>query len=291
MMNNLKKLTVLLSIAMSSTTAFAAVTNNQVFTFAVANYPSLFSGTPTGGPITLQGKQYDYRYYPTSKNYLAVSNGEVFLMGPATGGAISDIGPVATFDSSITSWQAKQPASMCSAANAPAGFNYSQTGNTITLTTTGCITPPTGSMCNSFSPQATGVNVLLSQNSPSLTLGGITSTNPTYSSLINSSLSSGVSGTKTCISNAPAGFTNMTINLNVCFDITQQAGLSSFAGIPGITVTPPITMTMKGTTTSQTVADCKTGGATAIYDAYTMQTQIKQADGTWKTLQADGTFQ
>lgn len=288
-MHVLKKLIVLLSIAMSSTTAFAVtVTNNQVFAFAVANYPSLFSGTPTGGLITFQGKQYDYRIYPTSQNILAVANGEIYLLGPVTSGALSDIAPVAALNSPITSWQATQPASMCNTSTAPAGLNYSLAGNTITVTTTGCITAPTGSMCNSFSPQATGVNILLTQNSPSLTLGGVTLP-AAYSSLINSTMSSQVSSAKTCISNAPAGFTNMTLNMNVCFDVTQQFG--SFSALPGITVTPPVTMTMKGTTTSQTVADCKTGGATIIYDAYSLQTQVKQTDGTWKTLQADGTFQ
>jgi hypothetical protein len=288
-MNVLKKLIVLLSIAMSSTTAFAAVSDNQVFTFAVANYGNLFSGTPTSGLITYQGKQYDYRSYPGSGNYLAVANGEVYLMGAATNGGIYDVGPVSTFESPITSWQAKQPVSMCSASTAPAGFNYSQAGNTITVTTTGCVAPPAASTCNSFSPQATGVNVLLSQSSPSLTLSGITIP-PAYSSMINSSMSSKVSNAKTCISNAPAGFANMTLNLNVCLDITQQPETSLLSGIPGVTVSGPITMTMQGTVSSQTVPDCKAGGATIIYDAYAMQAQVKQTDGTWKTLQADGSF-
>lgn len=289
-MNLSKKLIALLLLAGFSSASFAAVTDNQVFTFAAANYPILFSGTPTGGLITYQGRQYDYRHYPTSGNYLAVANGEVYFMG--SDGTIRDVGPVSTFESNITSWQGSQSASMCDASAAPAGFNYSQSGNTITVTTTGCVVPPTGSGCHSFSPTATGVNVLLTENNPSLTLSGITSTNPMFSTgQINSLISSGISNAKTCIRNAPAGFTNMTLNMNICLDLTQQIG-SSFSGQQGITVAPPITMTMTGSTTMSTVPDCATAsGVTSIYDAYTLEALAKQPDGSWKTLQADGTFQ
>jgi sugar lactone lactonase YvrE len=104
-MSALKKLIALLLLALFSTTAFA-ISNAQVFTYAAANYPSLFSGNPTSG----QYQQYNYQYYPASKNYLAVDKtGMIHILGPHTGSVITPIGSVASLADTITAWEATQP--------------------------------------------------------------------------------------------------------------------------------------------------------------------------------------
>lgn len=291
-----KKLIPLSLLAFSTSSALAAVSDNQVFIFAEGNYKALFSGTPSSGIAKVGATTYNYRYYPTSKNYLAVANNKVYLLGPASNNAIAEVGSVADFENQITGWQAKQPASTCDTNSVPAGMSYSQTGNTINVTTNGCIAQPTGSMCNSFSPQATGVNVVLTVNAASMSLTGFNFKDPAIANMMNSTLNSqmasGINNAKSCIQNAPSGFTNTTVNMDVCFDVTSQMTGANMAGISSyVTIAPPVTMKMKGNTSFQVVPDCKTAaGVTSIYDAYAMQAQFKQADGSWKTLQADGSY-
>lgn len=103
-MDALKKLIALLLLAMISTTAFA-ITDAQVFAYAEANYPSIFTGTATAG----QYQQYNYRYYPVSGNYLAVdTSGVIYILGPYTGGVAIAVGPVSAYAATITAWEATQ---------------------------------------------------------------------------------------------------------------------------------------------------------------------------------------
>lgn len=81
------------------------ISNARMFAYAEASYPSLFAGAATAG----QYQQYNYRYYPDSGNYLAVdTSGEIFLLGPYTGGVITAVGPVTAFAGVITAWEATQ---------------------------------------------------------------------------------------------------------------------------------------------------------------------------------------
>lgn len=103
-MKALKKLIALLSLAMFSASTFA-ITDDQMFAFAEANYPSIFTGTATAGV----SPPYNYRYYPASQNYLAVdTSGVIFIMGPYTGGVVTAIGPVTDYAAAITAWEATQ---------------------------------------------------------------------------------------------------------------------------------------------------------------------------------------
>src|SRR5437870_1061592 len=100
---SIKKTLVLISTLLAMHGA-GAQTVQQVFDFAQATYPSLFSGTPESGTYL----QYTYRYYPTSKNYLAVDNNNVIaMMGPATANAIRTIGPVSAYATDVNAWVAK----------------------------------------------------------------------------------------------------------------------------------------------------------------------------------------
>ena len=100
-MGAFKTLAALLLLAIISTTA-SAITDDQVFAYAAANYPSLFSGTATAG----QYQQYTYQYYPTSGNFLAVDNtGMIYILGPASGGVIEAVVTVASIANAITAWE------------------------------------------------------------------------------------------------------------------------------------------------------------------------------------------
>ncbi len=105
-MNASKNIIAFLLLILISTTALA-MTNAQVFTYAAANYPSIFAGTATSG----QYLQYDYRYYPTSQNYLAIdTSGMISIMGPFTNGIVTPVGAVASYATAITAWEAAQTA-------------------------------------------------------------------------------------------------------------------------------------------------------------------------------------
>lgn len=129
-MNAFKKIVALLSIALISSAA-AAITNNQVFAFAEANYPGLFAGAASTG----QYMQYNYRYYPATGNYLAVDDlGVIHLLGPSTGNAIQRVGPVADYASAITAWESAQGAA--GAADYSGTWSGSYFGMTLTYVIT-----------------------------------------------------------------------------------------------------------------------------------------------------------
>ena len=101
-MSLINKIVASLLLSMISAMAFA-ITDAQVFAFAEANYPSIFTGTATAGVFP----PYNYRYYPASGNYLAVdTSGEIFILGPYTGNVISSVGLSANYASTITAWEA-----------------------------------------------------------------------------------------------------------------------------------------------------------------------------------------
>ena len=81
------------------------ISDARVFAYAEANYSNIFTAPATSG----QYLQYDYRYYPASQNYLAVdTNGEIFILGPISGNVITSVGPVESFRSYITGWEAER---------------------------------------------------------------------------------------------------------------------------------------------------------------------------------------
>lgn len=91
--------------ASPASTGGADISNARVFSYAEANYQNFFSGAATSGKYQI----YDYRYYPATKNYLAVdTSGMVAILGPVSGGVIQNVGTVASFAKLITDWEAKQ---------------------------------------------------------------------------------------------------------------------------------------------------------------------------------------
>jgi hypothetical protein len=83
--------------------ALQAATNPQVYAYAEANYPDLFAGTATSGTY----RQYEYRHYAASRNYLAIdTSGAIVLLGAATDNAPATVGTVADYADAIAAWEA-----------------------------------------------------------------------------------------------------------------------------------------------------------------------------------------
>lgn len=77
------------------------ISETSLFAYAQATYASLFAGTASTG----QFQQYDYRYYSSTQNFLAVDTSSVvYVYGPASGGQIQSVGPLEDFRSVITAW-------------------------------------------------------------------------------------------------------------------------------------------------------------------------------------------
>lgn len=110
-----------------TTTPTVVISNERVFRFAEANYPSLFSGVSTSGTF----QAYNYRQYPATGHYLALdSSNTIFLLGPSTGNTIKPLGAASNFASQIIQWEANQSSSSNGATADTAGAQgYSLTGN------------------------------------------------------------------------------------------------------------------------------------------------------------------
>lgn len=170
-------------------------------------------------------------------------------------------------------------ATVCNGTQPP-GFNISQSGKTVNVTTAGCVPPPTGSYCNVSSPSATGISVLQTAKAQSASLKGLTYNGPGVNPYDSNTLASTVAVT-VCTINAPANLVGLNVNLNACFDLTSQMG--ALTSIPSIlTVSKPVTLSYVGEVNMQSVPDCYKSGAAVITDALTGKTVSKQADGSYR---------
>ncbi len=89
------------ALSLAASLPVSAATPEDVFSFAASNFPLIFAGAPSAG----QFQQFNYRYFPGSGNYLAISTaGEVFVMGPYTGGAVVAVGTTSDLDSEVNTW-------------------------------------------------------------------------------------------------------------------------------------------------------------------------------------------
>lgn len=221
-----------------------------------------------------------FRFYPDTGIYAGVnrSDNSVYVLGEPWGDTPTLIDTLPNLMVLANSGNNSIPA--CNTATAPAGMVYTQNGNVVNVTTNGqCIPLPTSNnLCQA--PQqttATGISVLTNSTVISSEFRGFSIDIPNIPNPFQS-LADGFSNNKHCTINVPAEGTNLIINSDVCFDMTAQ--FSEFENIPGITITPPITMARKDTTTNQIVPDCFTTDAQTIYDAFTKEFWIKK-DGTF----------
>ncbi|TXI29345.1 MAG: hypothetical protein E6Q60_04320 [Nitrosomonas oligotropha] len=224
-----------------------------------------------------------FRYYPETGVYAGVnkSDNAVYVLGGPWGNNPTLIDTLANLISQVDSSGGNGGIAACDTSNTLSGVSYSQSGNVVTVTTgSSCVVLPdlsTTNLCTVPSQTtASGIHALGSNTITSSTISGITISIPglpdPFSELINSA-----ANVKHCTINAPAGTENLTVNSNLCLDITTvfSKELGSIS-IPGVAVTPPITYTTTGTYKNAIVADCFATDAATITDAFTGEAWVKQ---------------
>lgn len=85
-------------------TSCSGVVNADVFGFAQSRFPALLAGTPVSGQLA----QYDYRYYPSSENYLAIDTSScmLYLLGRSTNNVPIPVVPVSALAAAVSAWRA-----------------------------------------------------------------------------------------------------------------------------------------------------------------------------------------
>lgn len=243
--------------------------------WAERTYPQYF---PTH-QVTQTINPWLYRYYPETGIYAGVNTGDssAYVLGGPWGGSPTRIDSLASLITQIANSGGNGNVPACNAANIPAGLVYTQNGNVVNVTTNGqCIPlPSNNNLCQAPAQNAaTGISVLSSTSVTSSKFAGVTISIPGIPNPFES-FGNQFSNSKYCTINAPAEGINLTVNSDVCFDMTTQFE-GQFEGIPGVVVTPPITMATKSSTTSQQVGDCFTTDADTVFDALTNELWIKQ---------------
>lgn len=113
----------------------ASLTFEALAHWAEATFPAYFSG----GADTGTYQQYTYRFYPQSGNYMAISQGALYLMGPLTQGQITHVGQLTDFTCrvlacpsapAVTNVRCNDPV-----VNRPSGFECVVTGLNLLDTT------------------------------------------------------------------------------------------------------------------------------------------------------------
>ena len=121
----------------------------------------------------------------------------------------------------------------------------------------------------------TGLNVLTNNTVLTLETSGITIDIPGTPNPIDE-VANGFSQS-TCIMNAPDEIVFQEINTDICIDMTDSFSL--FSELPGISVTPPVTLMYSGTATATTVSDCFSTDAATVTDNFTGETWVRDAFG------------
>lgn len=250
----------------SSQIVLAVVTSQQaeeIFNLAEQVFPQYFSP-----PLSTQTFPPNWQYYrgPYNNNIYAGINADdsVYVLGGPFGNEPFNVGSnqdVLQLLQNNSNNGGGSTDSICNTNNLPEGLNFSQNGNVVNVSTDGCIVlPKNENICSSpVTPQSTGISVLTEINVISSEFSGVSSTNP---AILDSLNTSGMSSF--CTVNAAANYAPSTINLDVCFDITEQT--SQFSSIPGVTITPPVTQTLISTQNNSVVDDCFNTGAQTIID-------------------------
>ncbi|SEM70501.1 hypothetical protein [Nitrosomonas marina] len=274
------------SLVLIAHTHFVAAENtasdtDNVLNWAENTYPALFPGHKATQSID----PWLFRFYPETGIYAGVNvnDNNVYVLGGPwnTATAVDTLPNLVSF---IQNSGGNTSISACNTTNVPDGIFYSQSGNVVTVTTNGqCIPAPdmndptSSNLCvTPHQTEASGVSVLSNNTITSSSLNGITTTIPGLPNPFKSIVDAGAS-VKHCTINAAPDSTNLVVNSDICFDITDSlsGALSSFP-IDGIQVTPPITYSSSGTYSGQVVADCFTTDATTISDAFTGEVWVRQ---------------
>ncbi|MCF7971309.1 MAG: hypothetical protein K9L22_09125 [Methylococcaceae bacterium] len=221
-----------------------------------------------------------FRFYPETGVYVGVNQQDsgVYLLGGAFGDSPFYVDKADAVLTLINNQLGTAGGSdlICDTSTVPDGFSYSQSGNTINVTTNGqCIkVADTSNYCDVNTekdangvPVATNIHVLMATNITNFELQGISF--PGFDDIIKQQMTN----QKVCIIHAPTEFTNYTVNMDVCMDITDTL---SGSGIP---MSGPITTHLVGSSDSTRVNDCFATDASVITNIVTKESWVKGVSG------------
>lgn len=260
----------LLGLLLSVNPATAATTNEieTLFNWAENTYPELFPDHQ----ITQTVDPWIFRHYPATGIYAGVNNNEVFVLGGPWGlGSPTFIDTLPNLLAQIQGTGGNGSVPACNnTVVIPDGMVITQNGNIVNITTNGqCIKIPDSENTNFCEPPAphhpTGISILSTNTVSSSQITGITTDLPVLPGLDLFNVFS--QNSSSCIINAQEELTNLVVNSNVCFDMTDQ--LSDLTEIPGVTITPPVTVTTATSSTHERVSDCFATNAAFITNIYT----------------------
>ncbi len=285
MKNHIKIVILLFSLMglVASQSAAAVVTSQQaeeLFDAAEDVFPEFFS--PSGLPTLSFLPDYPYYRGPYDDGtFMAIGDDDVvYVAGGSFGFPPVAVGTYSSVSTLLLGSSSGGDNPVCDTDDLPDGINYSQEGNEITVTTDGCIVLPTDQgLCDSpdTGSQTTGVSVLSETDLISFELKGITSSNSLFLDAFS------IAGESSfCTINADENYAPSTINVDVCFDITDLA--SQLASAPGVMVNPPVTQEVESTTVNSEVSDCFDTGADIINDNVSGDSWILQPNGSYLML-------
>lgn len=253
--------------------AAADVTSDTetVLNWAERAFPEFFPNHQT----TQGFENWLFRFYPETGIYAGINTQDIagYVMGGEFGGAPLRIGALADLVQEVANSGGNGSIAACDTSKVPEGIIFRQSGNVVDISTNGCIVLPeddNGILCEPPEQSSpTGIHLLTTTDILENETKGIIIDNPQFSEL----LSQNNLNSKVCIINAPAENQALTINFNVCYDMTAQ--FQQFSGLPGITINPPVTQTTRGTSQMQVVQDCLATDADTVLDNFTDETWIR----------------
>jgi hypothetical protein len=265
----------------SFSSAFADVASDaeRLLNWAELTYPHIFTSHKT----TVSQGPWLYRNYIEAGILAGVNTDDnnVYVMGGPWGSAAPTvIGPLAAVMVSVDG--TGDVSQICEAAALPEGMTITRNGNVITITTDGCIALPEAQNLCEFAlpetPVATGISVLTTGVVTKMETKGILSTTP---GVLDELLETGMDY-KTCEINVPSEtMASIKINTNVCYDMT--AAVAPLSGLPGITIEPPVQMTLEASATTTQVNDCFATDADSVSNLVTGEFWIKE-NGGWTKI-------
>ena len=261
-----------------------AVDTERLLNWAETTFPQYFpshQGTQSIEPWL-------FRYYPESQIYAGVnkSDNSVYVLGGAFGSTPTRIDSLVNLMTQVNNSGGNGSIAGCDTSTAPAGISYSQSGNVVTVTTSGqCVPAPELSNSNFCQPPKqtapSGISLLGSNTVSSSQITGISVTGFPIDI---KQIVDATANVKHCTKNAAVETANIIVNSDLCFDVTTAITSLIPPGTPGIVTNPPVLYSTKGTFTSQTVADCFATEATTVTDAFTGEVWIRNQAGIFEKM-------
>ncbi len=260
--------------------ADTASDTERLLNWAENTYPQFFPSRQATQSI----EPWLFRYYPESGVYAGVNKGDsnVYVMGGPWGNSPTIIDTLPHLIGVVDGSGGNSSIAACDPSKVPAGVNYSQSGNVVTVTTNGCVVMSDINNTNLCTPPRqsapSGISLLSTNTVTSSNLTGITVSG--FPDMVKSFVDA-AANVKNCTRNAPQEISNLTINSSICIDITNVVtGL--VASMPGVVTNPPVQYSTASTYSNQIVTDCFATDASSVFDAYTGEVWIRQADGSFK---------